>query len=59
MFKFGKKNKEVDSKENEKSLKNEKKLSTEELESISAGGAFSDIPRVPTKPIDDNLKDKV
>lgn len=43
----------------EEAKKMGEKLNLEDLESVSAGGAFSDIPRVPTKPIDDELKGKV
>lgn len=43
----------------EEAEKTGEKLSLEDLESVSAGSAFSNIPRVPTKPIDDNLKGKV
>ena len=33
-------------------------ISLEELGNVS-GGAFGNIPRVPTKEIDDNLKEKI
>ena len=43
----------------EETKKMGEKLNLDDLESVSAGGAFSDIPRVPTNPIDDDLKGKV
>lgn len=35
-----------------------KEISLDELTEVS-GGAFGNIPRVPTKQIDDNLKEKI
>ena len=35
-----------------------KEISLDELNEVS-GGAFGNIPRVPTKQIDDNLKEKI
>ncbi len=38
--------------------KNENKEIPEEcLNEVTGGGAFSDVPRVPEKPIDDDLRD--
>ena len=34
-------------------------LSDDALEQVSGAGAFDDVPRVPEKPIDDDLKNKI
>ena len=36
-----------------------KEISLEKLDEVVGGGAFDSIPRVPTKPIDDSVKDKI
>lgn len=54
-----KEEKKVPVAEQETAEKKGEKLSLEDLESVSAGSAFSDIPRVPNNPIDDDLKGKV
>lgn len=45
----------------EKTAKNneKKEISVEQLSEVTGGGAFSDVPRVPEKPIDDELRDKI
>lgn len=53
MFGFEKKMSE------EKEMKGFEPLNDEELEEVAGGRAFADIPRVPNKPIDQNLKEKV
>ena len=49
--------------ENTKKVTNEetehKEISVENLDKVVGGGAFDSIPRVPTKPIDDSVKDKI
>ncbi len=35
-----------------------REVDLEDLEQVTGGGAFSNIPRVPEKPIDDQLRDK-
>lgn len=42
-------------KENEET----KELSLEDLSEVSGGAAFANIPRVPTKKIDSNLREKI
>ncbi len=47
---------------NEKNIKNPEKLQEidfDDLEKVTGGSAFDTIPRVPEKPIDDNLKSKI
>ena len=39
-------------------LKN-KEVSLDDLDEVSGGAAFGNIPRVPTKEIDDNVRDKI
>ena len=36
-----------------------KEVSLEDLDEVSGGAAFANIPRVPTKEIDDNVRDKI
>jgi hypothetical protein len=43
-------------KENEKKVQ---EINLEELEQVTGGSAFGDVPRVPEKAIDDSLKNKV
>ena len=44
--------------ENEKE-KNTQELDLEDLEKVTGGGAFDNVPRVPEHKIDDNLKSKI
>ena len=37
----------------------EKEISVENLDEVAGGGAFSNIPRVPTKKIDDKLRENI
>jgi hypothetical protein len=37
----------------------EKEISMEDLDEVAGGGAFSNIPRVPTKKIDDKLRENI
>ena len=39
-------------------LKN-KEVSLDDLDEVSGGAAFANIPRVPTKEIDDSVRDKI
>lgn len=41
---------------NDKEKKDVQELNLEDLEYVTGGGAFDDVPRVPENPIDDNLK---
>lgn len=44
----------------ETAKKNEKKeIPEEQLGEVTGGGAFSNVPRVPEKPIDDKLRDNI
>ena len=36
-----------------------KEVSLDDLDEVSGGAAFANIPRVPTKEIDDNVRDKI
>ena len=36
-----------------------REVDLEDLEQVTGGGVFTDIPRVPEKPIDDQLRGKV
>ena len=36
-----------------------KEISVENLDEVAGGGAFSNIPRVPTKKIDDKLRENI
>ena len=36
-----------------------KEISIDDLDEVAGGGAFSNIPRVPTKNIDDKVKEKI
>ena len=36
-----------------------KEVSLEDLDEVSGGAAFANIPRVPTNEIDDNVRDKI
>lgn len=36
-----------------------KEVSVENLDEVAGGGAFSNIPRVPTKKIDDKLRENI
>ena len=36
-----------------------KEVSLDDLDEVSGGAAFGNIPRVPTKEIDDNVRDKI
>lgn len=36
-----------------------KEVSLDDLDEVSGGAAFDNIPRVPTKEIDDNVRDKI
>ena len=44
--------------ENEKE-KNTQELDLEDLEQVTGGGAFDNVPRVPERNIDDKLKGKI
>ena len=44
--------------ENEKE-KNTQELDLEELEQVTGGGAFDNVPRVPEHKIDDSLRSKI
>ncbi|MBR4880133.1 MAG: hypothetical protein IKU13_09950 [Clostridia bacterium] len=37
----------------------EKEISLEKLDKVVGGGAFSNIPRVPTQTIDETVKEKI
>lgn len=36
-----------------------RELSLDELEQVTGGGVFDNVPRVPQKPIDDDLRSKI
>ena len=44
---------------NEEVETDEKEISIDDLDEVAGGGAFSNIPRVPTKNIDDKVKENI
>ena len=44
---------------NEKENKKIQEVDLEDLEKVTGGGAFDNVPRVPEHNIDDNLKSKI
>ncbi len=45
--------------ENEKEKKNTQEVDLEDLEQVTGGGAFDNVPRVPEHKVDDSLRGKI